>query len=129
MLDEENKNHSNCPHNLDITKTKILFILLTCLFIEHDLIFKLLALLQGIANAEDDAFAGLQPIQELTGTALLHDLGPGEACKLTEAIRAVDDGKALRHLCIGQDEVAICREKGRKGLGEKAKKELRQIGL
>lgn len=98
----------------------MLFILLTCLFIEHDLIFKLLALLQGIANAEDDAFAGLQPIQELTGTALLHDLSPGEACKLTEAIRAVDDGKALRHLCIGQDEVAICRGKRRKSQGENA---------
>lgn len=86
--------------------------MLTCLFIEHDLILKLLTLLQGIANAEDDAFAGLRSIQELTGTALLHDLSPGEACELTEAIRAVDDGKAFGHLCIGQDEVAICRREG-----------------
>lgn len=101
------------------TKNKIVFPLLTCLFVEHDLILKLLALLQSIVNAEDDAFAGLWPEQELTGAALLHDLAPGEACKLTEAIRAVDDGKALRHLCIGQDEVAVCRRKGRKRRGER----------
>lgn len=113
-----NRHHNNRPNNSDTTKNKIVFLLLTCLFIEHDLILKLLALLQGVADAEDDAFAGLRPIQELTGTALLHDLGPGEACELTEAIRAVDDGKALRHLCIGQDEVAICRGEGRKSRGE-----------
>lgn len=89
--------------------------MLTCLFIEHDLILKLLTLLQGVTNAEDDAFTGLGSIQELTGTALLHDLSPGEACELTEAIRAVDDGKAFGHLCIGQDEVAICRGEGREG--------------
>lgn len=82
---------------------------LTCLFVEHDLVLKLLALLQGAVDAEDDAFAGLRSVQELTGAALLHDLSPGEACELTEAIRAVDDGKTLRHLSIGQDEVAVCR--------------------
>ena len=69
--------------------------MVTCLFVEHDLILELLALFQGVVNAEDDAFASLRPIQELTGAALLHDLRPGEACELTEAIRAVDDGKAL----------------------------------
>lgn len=86
----------------------------TCLFVEHDLILKLFALLQGLVNAEDDAFAGLGPVQELTGAALLHDLCPREARELTEAIGAVDNGKALRHLSIGQDEVAVCRRKRKK---------------
>lgn len=86
---------------------KIYHHLLTCLFIKHDFILELLALLQGIANAEDDAFTCLWSIEELTGTALLHHLSPREACKLTEAIGAVDDGETLGHLCIGQDEVAI----------------------
>lgn len=81
----------------------------TCLFVEHDLILELLTLLQGAADAEDDALAGLQPVQELAGTALLHDLAPGEAGELAEAIGAVDNGKALGHLSVGQDEVAICR--------------------
>lgn len=81
----------------------------TCLFVEHDLILELLALLQRAADAEDDALAGLQPVQELAGAALLHDLAPGEAGELAEAIGAVDDGEALGHLSVGQDEVAICR--------------------
>lgn len=94
-------------------------LLLTRLVVEHDLILKLLALLQGFIDAEDDAFAGLRPVQELTGTALLHDLGPGEACELAEAIGAVNDGKALWHLCVGEDEVAVCRRKWRKRRGER----------
>lgn len=81
--------------------------MLTCLFIKHDLILELLALLQGVANAEDDAFARLRSIQELTGAALLHHLSPREACQLAEAIGAVDDGETLGHLSVGQDEVAI----------------------
>ena len=85
---------------------------LTRLFVEHDLVLKLLALLQGFPDAEDDAFARLGPKQELAGAALLHDLGPGKARELAEAIGAVDDGKALRHLSVGQDEVAVCRREG-----------------
>lgn len=76
--------------------------MLTCLIVKYDFILKLLALLQGIVDAENDAFAGLRSVQELTGAALLHDLCPGEACELTEAIGAVDDGEALRHLGVGQ---------------------------
>lgn len=86
----------------------------TCLFVEHNFILKLLALLQGVINAEYDAFTGLGSVQEFTGTALLHDLRSGEACELTEAIGAVDDGKTLRHLSIGKDEIAVCRSRGRK---------------
>lgn len=76
--------------------------MLTCLFVEHDFILELLALLQGIVDTEDEAFTGLGPVQEFTGTALLHDFCPGEARKLAEAIRAVDNGKTLRHLGIGE---------------------------
>ena len=83
---------------------------LTCLFVEHDLILKLLALFQGVVNAKDDAFAGFGSVKEFAGTALLHDLRTGESCELTEAIRAVNDGEALRHLSIGQDEVTVCRK-------------------
>lgn len=82
-------------------------LLLTCLLVKHDLILELLALLQGVADAEDDALARLRPVQELTGAALLHHLGPREARQLAEAIGAVDDGEALGHLSIGQDEVAV----------------------
>lgn len=85
--------------------------LFTCFCVEHDLVFKLFALLQGLVNAQNDTFTGLMPIQELTGTALLHDLSPREACEFTEAIRAVDNRKAFGHLSIGQDEVAVCKRK------------------
>lgn len=81
--------------------------MLTCLFIKHDLILELLALLQGVADVENDAFACLRSVQELTGTALLHHLGPREARQLAEAIGAVDDGETLGHLSVGQDEVAV----------------------
>lgn len=95
---------------LQISKTaRVVSPVPTCLFVEHDFILELLALLQGAADAEDDALAGLQPVEELAGAALLHDLAPGEAGELAEAIGAVDDGEALGHLSVGQDEVAICR--------------------
>lgn len=86
---------------------------LTCLSVEHNFILELLALLQGVVDAEYDAFTRLGAVQELTGTALLHDLCSGEACELAEAIWAVDDGKTLRHLSVGQDEVAVCMWSGR----------------
>lgn len=86
---------------------KKIHLMLTCLLIKHDLILELLALLQGVANVEDDAFARLRPVQELAGAALLHHLGPREARQLTEAIGAVDDGETLGHLSVGQDEVAV----------------------
>lgn len=100
---------------------------LTCLFVEHNLILELLALLQGFVDAEDDALAGLGSVQKLTSAALLHDLSPGEACELAEAIGAVDDGKALRHLSVGQDEVAVCRRR-RKKHSEKESMEMRLNG-
>lgn len=105
-------------------KKEITFASLTCLFVEHDLILKLLALLQGVVDAEDDAFAGLRPIKKFTSTALLHDFRPGKSCELAEAIGAVDDGKALRHLSIGQDEVAVWRRR-RERKGEREDEDLR----
>lgn len=114
--EQTTKHISVCPTN---------FPSVTCLFVEHDLVLKLLALLQGVVDAEDDAFAGLRPIKEFAGTALLHDLCPGKSCELTEAIRAVDDGEAFRHLSIGQDEVAVCRRERRKRQGEQKDMELK----
>lgn len=94
---------------------------LTGLFVEHDLVLELLALLQGLVDAEDDTFAGLGSVEELTGAALLHDLCPGKSCELTEAIGAVDNRKAFGNLSVGQDEVAVC--------GKKMQKNCRVCGL
>ena len=92
---------------------------LTCLAVEGDLVLELLALLQRVVDAEDDGLAALRPVQELAGAALLHDFGAGEARELAEAIRAVDNGEALGHLRVGQDEVAVCLGGRRRGEGRR----------
>lgn len=57
---------------------------------------------------------GLWAIEEPAATGFLHDLGAAVACELTEAVRAVDNGKTPWALCIGQKEVAVYRrEKSR----------------
>lgn len=59
---------------------------------------------------------GLWAIEEPAATGFLHDLGAAVACELTEAVRAVDDGKTPWALGIGQKKVAVYRkEKSRSG--------------
>lgn len=61
---------------------------------------------------------GLWAIEKAAATGFLHDLGATVASELTEAVRAVDDGKPPRALRIGQKEVAVYkREKSRSGPG------------
>ena len=81
---------------------------LTCFLVEHDLLLELAAPLQGGVDVLDDGVVGLGAVEELAGAALLHHLGAHKARQLAEAIRAVHDRVALRHLRIGQDEVAVC---------------------
>lgn len=47
-------------------------------------------------------------MQEVTGARLLHDVRPGEARHLAEAIVTVDNSTVL-HPGIGYDELLICK--------------------
>lgn len=55
-------------------------------------------------------------VQEVTGAWLLHDVWPGEARHLAEAVITIDYCTVL-HPGIGYDEFLICRE-GNERLGE-----------
>lgn len=66
-------------------------------------------LIQGLSNLLADELTGIWSIEERAGTAPLHDLSPGEAREVTEAIRAVDNREEPRHLGIAQHEVTICK--------------------
>lgn len=66
-------------------------------------------LIQGLADLLADELTRVWPIEEGAGAAPLHDLGPGEAREVAEAIRAVDHGEEPRHLGVAQHEVAICK--------------------
>ena len=60
---------------------------------------------------------GFGAVEELARATLLHDLSPGEAGELTEAVAAVDDRVGVGHLSVAQHEIAICgctEERGRK---------------
>lgn len=56
-------------------------------------------------------FAGLGAIEKTAAAGFLHDLGAAVAREFTEAVGAVDDGKAPGALCIGQQEVTVCKKK------------------
>lgn len=51
--------------------------------------------------------AGELAMQEVAGARLLHDVRPGEARHLAEAIVTVDDSAVL-HAGIGYDEFLVC---------------------
>lgn len=53
-------------------------------------------------------------VQEVTGARLLHDIWPGEAGHLAEAVVTVDDSAVL-HPGIGYDEFLICGEGEKSG--------------
>lgn len=51
-------------------------------------------------------------VEEVTSTALLHELSTSVARELTEAIRAVDDGVQRLHLGVSQNKVTVCEGRG-----------------
>lgn len=90
--------------------------LFTILSVKADFSSVFLVALQGFLQPLQGWLTGLWAIEEPAATGFLHDLGAAVACELTEAVRAVDDGKTPWALCIGQKEVAVYkREKSRSG--------------
>lgn len=79
---------------------------LTFFGVVEDLHLTLLRSKQGLCQLGQGAFHGAGTNQELAGTGLLHDLRPGEAEHLAEALIAVDDATVL-HLGIGNQKPAI----------------------
>lgn len=94
---------------------------LTALPVQDQLSLEFLVFIQGLANLLTDQLTGVWPIEKGAGTAPLHDLSPGEAREVTEAIRAVDHREEPCHLGVAQHEVTVCkraplrREHGSKG--------------
>lgn len=82
---------------------------LTALPVEDQLGLELFVFVQGLADLLADQLAGVRPVEEGAGAAPLHDLGPGEAREVAEAIGAVDHGEQPRHLGIAQHKVTVCR--------------------
>lgn len=83
---------------------------LTILPVEANFSLVLLMALQGLVQPLQGWLTGFWTIEEMAAARFLHDLSATVACELTEAVRAVDDGKASWALCIGQQEVAVCGE-------------------
>lgn len=81
---------------------------LTFLAVVEHLHLALLGAQQGLGQLGQRALHGPGPHQEGAGAGLLHDLGPGEAKHLAEALVAVDDAAVL-HLGVGDQELAIWR--------------------
>lgn len=82
---------------------------LTFLLVEHQLSLKLPPVVQSSLDLGCRLVARFRAIQEMTGAALLHELGTGITSELAEAVRAVDNGVEGLHLGISQDKVAICK--------------------
>lgn len=91
--------------------------LLTFLLVEDQLGLELLPLVQGSLDLSRQPVAGVAAVQEVTRAALLHELGPGVASELTEAIGAVDDGVERLDLSVPQDKVTVCERERERGTG------------
>lgn len=82
---------------------------LTILAVVGDLHLALLWAQQRLSHLGHRMPVGELTMQEVTGAWPLHDIWPGEACHLTEAIITVDNSTVL-HPGIGYDEFLICGE-------------------
>lgn len=92
---------------------------LTILAVEADLNSVLLVALQGFVQPLQGWLISLWAIEEAAAAGFLHDLSAAVACEFTEAVRAVDDGKASWALSVSQKEVAVCRrERSRSDPGQ-----------
>lgn len=87
---------------------------LTILLVEQHFDLKLWLCFEGCLDGSLVIFECFGTVEELAGTTLLHDLCPGIARELTEAIAAVDDGVEGWYLGIPQHKVAICHMQGEK---------------
>lgn len=81
---------------------------LTFLLVEHQLRFELPPVVQRSLDLGRGAVAGFRAVQEVTGAALLHELGAGVTGELAEAVGAVDDGVQGLDLGVPQDKVTVC---------------------
>jgi len=73
-----------------------------------DLHLALLGAQQGLGHLGRRVPGGGLAVQEVAGARPLHDVRPGEARHLAEAVITVDDGAVL-HPGIGDDEFPVCR--------------------
>lgn len=80
---------------------------LTIFAVVGDLHLALLRAQQRLGHLGHRVPAGELAVQEVAGARLLHDVRPGEACHLAEAVITVDDSAVL-HPSIGYDEFLIC---------------------
>lgn len=74
-----------------------------------DLHLALLRAQQRLSHLGHRVPVGELAVQEVTGARLLHDVWPGEARHLAEAVITVDNRTVL-HPGIGYDEFLICGE-------------------
>ena len=65
---------------------------------------------QSLGNLADGVAVGQLAVEEVTGHGPLHDVRPGEAGHLTEAIVAIDDRTVL-HPGVGYHEFAVWKRK------------------
>lgn len=72
-----------------------------------DLHLALLGAQQRLGHLGHGVPVGELAVQEVAGARLLHDVRPGEARHLAEAVITVDDSAVL-HPGIGYDEFLIC---------------------
>lgn len=82
---------------------------LTVLAVVGDLHLALLRAQQRLGHLGHRVSVGELAVQEVAGARLLHDVRPGEARHLAEAVVTVDDSTVL-HAGIGYDEFLICGE-------------------
>lgn len=84
--------------------------LLTILPVVGDLHFALLRPKHSLSHLLDGILVCQVSMKEVTGAGPLHDIWPGEACHLTEAIVAVDYS-TIFHPGIGYYKFSVCRRR------------------
>lgn len=97
------------PTEVTLTVRQIGTMVLTALPVQDQFSLEFFVFIQGLADLLADQLTGVWSIEEGAGTAPLHDLSPGEAREVTEAIRAVDHGEKPCHLGVAQHEVTVCK--------------------
>lgn len=89
---------------------------LTVLAVVGDLHFALLGAPQSLAHLVDGLLVRVLAVEEVAGARLLHDVRPGEAGHLAEAVVAVDDGTVF-HPGVGYYEFTVCNGRVKWGGG------------
>lgn len=79
----------------------------TVFSVKVDLHLPLLRPQEGLRHLGDSQSLGVRSIQEVARAWLLHDLSPGVATHVAEAIVTENDGAVL-HSGVGYDKLATC---------------------